>query len=178
MTGPGTLAGWPRRPAPAGRSAGGPRLRPAHPAYVIYTSGSTGAPKGVAVTHAGVVNLARGRRRRWGRGRGDRVLGFASVRFDTFGWELAMALLTGAALAVVPAGRRPGAALAGSLAEAGVTHVTLPPGGAGVAGRAAPVRGRGHGGVGGGGAARRRLAARWAAGRVLVNFYGPTETTV
>ena len=31
--------------------------RPDNAAYVIYTSGSTGAPKGVVVTHAGVVNL-------------------------------------------------------------------------------------------------------------------------
>ena len=33
-------------------------LDPHNTAYVIYTSGSTGEPKGVAVTHGGIANLA------------------------------------------------------------------------------------------------------------------------
>jgi non-ribosomal peptide synthetase component F len=84
------------------------RLLIAHPAYVIYTSGSTGTPKGVLVSQAGFASLAAGQARFIGAGAGDRVAQFASSSFDTFGWEWCMALLSGAALVVVPAGRRAG----------------------------------------------------------------------
>jgi amino acid adenylation domain-containing protein len=42
------------------------RLEPTHPAYVIYTSGSSGTPKGVMVSHAGIVNLTQEYSRRSG----------------------------------------------------------------------------------------------------------------
>ena len=57
----------------------------------------------------------------WGWGRGIVVAQFASASFDTFGWEWCMALLSGAALVVVPGERRLGGELAGLLARAGVT---------------------------------------------------------
>ena len=41
---------------------------------MIYTSGSTGQPKGVAVTHAGLVNRLGWMQGEYGLGAGDRVL--------------------------------------------------------------------------------------------------------
>uniref|UniRef100_UPI001C27B13F non-ribosomal peptide synthetase n=1 Tax=Streptomyces sp. AC555_RSS877 TaxID=2823688 RepID=UPI001C27B13F len=159
-----------------GSSVVGVGLRAEHPAYVIYTSGSTGRPKGVVVSHVGVASLVAGHVGDLGVGPGARVAQFASAAFDTFGWEWLPALLSGAALVVVPGERRLGGVLPEFLAGAGVTHVTLPPAvlatleegsvGAGVvlvvAGEACPPE----------------VVERWAPGRVMFNSYGPTETTV
>ena len=165
--------------ADAGELGDGDRagqLRVGHPAYVIYTSGSTGQPKAVVATYAGFVNLAVAANGRFGAGPGRRVAQFASAGFDIFGWEWSLALLSGAALVLVPAQRRLGADLAGFVAEAAITHATLPP---------AVLAGMDEGAVGagvvlevGGEACPPEVAARWSAGRVLFNSYGPTETTV
>ncbi len=70
-------------------------------AYVIYTSGTTGLPKGVAIRHAGCVNIGLATSEMVG---GflpdDRIALVAMPGFDASLWELGMALLNGNA--VVP----------------------------------------------------------------------------
>ncbi len=154
-------------------------FQPAMPdnvAYVIYTSGSTGQPKGVVATYAGFADLvvANGR---FGVAAGDRVAQFTSVSFDNFGTEWSTALLSGAALVIVPGDRRLGADLAGFLTEAGVTHAMLPPAVlATLPAESVPAE------VVldvGGDTCLPEVSARWSCGgRVLWHSYGATETTV
>ncbi|MFE0151466.1 amino acid adenylation domain-containing protein [Nonomuraea sp. NPDC059007] len=163
-------------PEPGAGAHPGPGARVDDAAYMIFTSGSTGRPKGVVVTHAGLADLGVTMAGAIGAGPGSRVLQFATLSFDTSVWEIAMALLTGAALVFVPDARRLGAPLGGFIAEAGITHCTLPPSALAEiaeeeipAGRVVVVAGE---------ACPAPLAARWAVRHRVFNSYGPTETTV
>ncbi|WP_414945499.1 amino acid adenylation domain-containing protein, partial [Amycolatopsis sp. cmx-11-32] len=150
-------------------------LSPTHPAYVVYTSGSTGRPKGVVVTHEACVSLSVSHER-YGVGAGSRVAQFASVGFDMFCEEWLLALLSGAALVIVPSDRRLGGELARFLVEEGVTHATLPP--AVVATMPGDVLDPGFVLDVGGEACPPELVERWAGGRTMFNTYGPSEATV
>ncbi|MEU5979495.1 amino acid adenylation domain-containing protein [Streptomyces sp. NPDC047315] len=163
-----------RAPTDADRTAA---LSALNTAYVIYTSGSTGRPKGVAVTHTGFAPLLAAQVDRLKVTLDSRVLQFASPSFDASVWELVMALLSGAALVLVDKERiAPGAPIAETIQQYGVTHVTLPPPvlNAIAPGALASVETL----VVAGDATTGELAARWAPGRRMINAYGPTETTV
>jgi non-ribosomal peptide synthetase component F len=71
----GAAAGGPASPPPRA-------TEPEHLAYVVYTSGSTGQPKGVMLTHRGLVNHHVAVIDLYGLGPGDRVLQFCSLGFD------------------------------------------------------------------------------------------------
>ena len=162
---------------------GSGRLRPAHPAYVIYTSGSAGTPKGVAVTHAGIVNRLAWMQAEYGLRADDRVLQKTPVSFDVSVWELFWPLLEGAQLVFALPGRHFDASyLSALIGRAGITTVHFVPSmlaafaDSGVprecrslrrvicSGEELPTR------------LARRFAERFAAG--LHNLYGPAETSV
>lgn len=70
-------------------------------ACLMYTSGSTGEPKGVAVSHRGIIRLVRGTN--YARFSSDEVfLQFAPLSFDASTFEIWGALLNGAKLAIFP----------------------------------------------------------------------------
>ncbi|WP_344516053.1 amino acid adenylation domain-containing protein, partial [Dactylosporangium maewongense] len=76
-------------------------------AYVIYTSGSTGVPKGVAVSHEGIVNRLVWMQSRFGIQEGDRVLQKTPFGFDVSVWELFWPLIQGATMVIArPGGHR------------------------------------------------------------------------
>ncbi len=69
-------------------------------AYVVYTSGTTGFPKGVAISHASLVNHAVTVRHRYSLETTDRILQFASLNFDVAAEEIFPTLIAGATLIV------------------------------------------------------------------------------
>ncbi|WKB55711.1 non-ribosomal peptide synthetase [Eleftheria terrae] len=152
--------------------------QPQHLAYVVYTSGSTGMPKGVAVEHRGVCNLAQAQVAGFGIEAGSRVLQFASFSFDAWVSEWVTALSCGGSLHFAPPGTvLAGEALLQALQQGRISHVTLPPAvlaGLPATATLAPVSTL----VLAGEAASPALVQRWGEGRRVINAYGPSETTV
>ena len=72
--------------------------------YLLYTSGSTGVPKGVLVTHRGIVNCIDWMQRTYNLNASDRFLFKTSLNFDASAWEVFWPLTAGAAVVVA----RPG----------------------------------------------------------------------
>jgi len=67
-------------------------------AYVIYTSGSTGQPKGVELTHEGLLNLILWHQRAFKITEKDRASQLASLGFDAAVWEVWPYLAAGASV--------------------------------------------------------------------------------
>ncbi|MGW1198569.1 Pls/PosA family non-ribosomal peptide synthetase [Streptomyces sp. NPDC002536] len=150
---------------------------PASVSYVIYTSGTTGRPKGVAVSHASIVNFLRVAAPVYGVTAQDRVYQGLSIAFDFAVEEIWPTWAAGATVVAGPGeGRRAGQELADFLVRHGITVLCCVPTLLStletdvpslrsllVSGEACPPD----------------LVRRWSRpGRRILNAYGPTEATV
>jgi amino acid adenylation domain-containing protein len=145
-------------------------------AYVIFTSGSTGVPKGVEVSHAGLLGLAAAQREVFGLGSGSRVLTVAAPTFDASVFEVILAIGSGAVLVVAAPDSYAGEALTALLSAQQVNAAVLTPTVVSTLDRA-----RLDGLdtlITAGEACPAELVAAWAPGRAMFNAYGPTETTI
>ncbi|WP_139334702.1 amino acid adenylation domain-containing protein, partial [Mycobacterium colombiense] len=155
------------RLAPAGTDDG---------AYVIFTSGSTGVPKGVAVSHAGLLGWAAAQRAMFGLGADARVLMVAAPTFDASVGEFLLAVASGAALVVAPAGVYAGEALTALMHDQRVSAAILTPTVLSSLDRARLDALDTLIAVGE--ACLDEVVAAWAPGRAMFNGYGPSETTI
>jgi amino acid adenylation domain-containing protein len=151
-------------------------------AYVMYTSGSTGEPKGVSVTHGGLVNYLRWAASAY-RALRDGSFAHTSVAFDMTITSLLAPLAVGGCVHISQsAGLRGLAETATAPADLGLLKITpahlrlltglLPPERAATLARCLVI---------GGEALTDTALAYWrqhASRAVLINEYGPTETVV
>ncbi|WP_156623793.1 AMP-binding protein, partial [Mycobacterium sp. 852002-40037_SCH5390672] len=145
-------------------------------AYVIFTSGSTGAPKGVPVSHTGLLGMAAAHREAFGLGADARVLMVAAPTFDASIFEWLWAVASGATLVVAPPDAYGGEALTELLQTQRVSAAVVTP-----TVLASLDRARLDGVdtlVTTGEACPAELVAAWAPGRRMFNGYGPSETTI
>lgn len=105
-----------------------PVSKPNDLAYIIYTSGSTGEPNGVMIEHHAVLNTFVAQKHFFGLSLKDKVLQFSSLSFDASVWEFIMAMMSGAALVMIPRNIIDDPqSFTGYINEKGVTIMTLPP---------------------------------------------------
>ncbi|MCH9652218.1 MAG: non-ribosomal peptide synthase/polyketide synthase [Deltaproteobacteria bacterium] len=149
-------------------------------AYSIYTSGSTGQPKGAVLTHGALASLARSWARRLDLGSTDRVLQVAALSFDVSIFDMASALVTGAALHLpFKEAALPGPEMAALLRGASITHLTMTPSALSVLPLEDYPRLRVL--TCGAEPLNQAVVERWSSSakpvRRLFNAYGPTEAT-
>ncbi|MFF1498213.1 amino acid adenylation domain-containing protein [Streptomyces sp. NPDC058304] len=157
-----------------------PAVHPDQAAYAMFTSGSTGVPKGVAVTHRNITDLAADAP--FPLASRARMLLHSPMAFDASTFEIWMPLLAGGTLVIAPPGLLDAAAMSRVLSEGRITGLILAAGLFQMVAEEEPAAFAGVQTVVTGGdvvpvEAVRRIQEHCPDTTVL-NAYGPTEATV
>ena len=103
-------------------------VQPEDLAYVMYTSGTTGHPKGVLISHRGIVNRIDWMQKQFPLNATDVVLQKTPYHFDVSVWELLWAHWTGARLVMArPEGHKDSAYLQQLISAQGITVLHFVP---------------------------------------------------
>jgi amino acid adenylation domain-containing protein/non-ribosomal peptide synthase protein (TIGR01720 family) len=162
------------------------RHRPDDLAYLIFTSGSTGVPKGVMISHGGLVNIMEWQQRECLLTSDDRMLFHTTFTFDISATEIYWPLMTGMAIVISkPGGSRDIAYLCSLIREAMISVMNIVPSLLSLLVEEGPHRDIGAGTslrflLSGGEALDTALARRCLSlfPAELINMYGPTEDTI
>lgn len=149
-------------------------------AYIVFTSGSTGQPKGVVLTHAGVVNCLTSLAREPGLGAQETALAVATLAFDFSVYEIFLPLLVGARLVIADLDTTAdGARLQALIAQHDITSIHATPATMRLL-QAAGWEGKPDLRMVFGGEPLPRDLVAWLLPRIreIWNIYGPTETTI
>lgn len=151
---------------------------PGTTAYIVFTSGTTGAPKAIAVSHEGMLNLQRAQADVLRLLPTDRVLQFLSLNFDGSIFEISLALFAGATLVLASGARLTvGPPLIRLLREQQISVVALTPSvWSALPGERLPSL---RLAIACGERLTRQVTTKWTApGRRFLNLYGPAETAI
>ncbi|MCB0746874.1 MAG: amino acid adenylation domain-containing protein [Ignavibacteriae bacterium] len=146
-------------------------------AYSIYTSGSTGIPKGVMLTHRGLINLVQNQTKIFSIDKESKVLQLASLSFDASVSEIFTALVNGATLHLVSQDvLLSGSSIINEINERKISVATIPPSLLAVipSNQLTSLKTL----VSAGELCTKEIVNKWSNGRKFINAYGPTEVTV
>lgn len=145
-------------------------------AYIFFTSGSTGNPKGVMVSHAGIVNVLNQQIKLFQIHVNSRSLFYLSTNFDASISDIGTALLSGATLCLAKESSQ-SASLSVLLEKNNITHLDLPPSLLPMLDME-PIPSKLETIIIGGEVCPVDVIQRWAKKCRLIHIYGPTEATI